>query len=113
VPAQEQVIEGSHAGKELRVLERSGDPAHCHLIWSESEKVRPFKKDVAAIGSVDPTDAVYECGLACSVRADDRRDGSLLDGKADVLQGHHPAELKGEIFYAEEGRRVTSQGIPR
>jgi len=87
VPAQEQVIEGSHAGKELRVLERSGDPERRHLMRAEREKVRAFKKDAAAIGSVDPTDAIYERGLACPVRTDDRRDGPLLDGKADALQG--------------------------
>ena len=73
----------------------------------ELRDVRPVEVDAAALGAVDPGDAVEQAGLAGAVRADDGVDRAASDLEADVGEGGDAPEVEYQVVDPQERHRIT------
>ena len=81
VTSQHKVIQDVHVHEETEILEGSGDAADGNGIGGEPEEALPLVANVALIGTIYPGEAVKQGGLSGTVRADDREDLVVADGR--------------------------------
>ena len=103
---QHQVIQHVHVHEETEILESSGDAADRDGVGGEPEEALPLVDHVAFVGVVYPREAVEQGGLSGTVRADDREDLIVADGKIDPVQGLDSTKVDGKVFYFQHAHKL-------
>src|SRR5262249_29532024 len=90
------ILEHAHGAEERQVLERApdaegGDPVSRHL-----EERPVLEQDAAALGAIEPREAVEERGLAGAVRTDEAANLALAYVERHAVERHDAAEAHGE-----------------
>lgn len=60
---------------------------------------------------VDAADQIEERGLACAIRADDRKHLALLNRKAHAIDGFDATKLHRNVFCREQAHRKRSDFV--
>jgi hypothetical protein len=102
MPAQHQVFHSGHPGEKLDILEGAGDPFLRDLVRLETCYVFTVKDYFPGVWLIKAVDAIENCGLSGTVRADDGEDRPLCNRKADVIRSREPAEADGQACNDKE-----------
>ena len=59
------------------------------------------------VGPHDPAQEIEKRALPCAVRTDEPQDLPFGEGEADIVDGHHAAEVPAYVLYLEERHDFT------
>ena len=102
--ADPDVVEHRLRAEQREVLEGAGDADLGDAVRRAGEHRAAFEQDIAAIGRVEPADAVEQRGLAGAVRPDQPEDLALLDGERDAVERDDAAEAQSDVADFEQRR---------
>ena len=111
VGADPHVVEHGLRAEQRQVLEGAADADLGDAMRRPVEQRAPLEQDVAAIGGVEPADAVEQRRLAGAVRPDEPEDLAGLDREGDAVERDNAAETQCDVADFEqrpgcdEGRR--------
>ena len=97
--AKEEVFHNGHVGKEFDILECPRNSQIANPMGLYPCDISISKEDPTSLGGVDIVDAIENRRLPRSIRSDDGVNVSLIDSKADVVEGHHAAEADRKVSY--------------
>src|ERR1700730_15222256 len=86
------VVEHRHPPEQGKVLKRAGDAQRSDAVRALGQDAFAAKADVAAVGRVEPAQAVEERGLAGAVRTDQPQNLSLGQFERDAVESDDTAE---------------------
>src|SRR5882724_1268202 len=94
VPPDHDVVEHAHVVKQRKVLEGAADAERGPRVGVERGDVAAAIKQLAFGRPVTARDAVDDRGLAGAVRADDRKQLTVVYAKADLGERSHATETQ-------------------
>ena len=104
------VVEHAHVVEQRHVLERPADADFRNGVAGLAEDRASFKEDVAAVGDVEPREAIEERRLAGAVGADEADDLPRRNVKRYAVEGDNAAEAHRDVLNAQKCVPACARG---
>src|SRR5258706_16255545 len=99
--AYHYILDRRHVHAHLQILKGAAHATACELERCPATDLLAIKFDFSARWRVDAGNEIEQCGLACTVRANDRMNRAPPNGEAHVLDRTYPTELLGQTLHHE------------
>ena len=100
--ADPHIVDDRLRTEQRQVLKSAGDADLRDAMRRTPQRRAPFKQNIAAIGLVEPADAVEERRLAGAVRPDQTEDLTFVDSEGDAVKRNNAAKAHGDVANVEK-----------